>query len=111
MATKMAEISRAVPGAERKRTKLKAPATATPVPTLPLTIINAYYRWQESQGNREAAAAAGLPSSHGAQQQSQNQRNAHTEKKVSGSNGIGQGGIKQSAKYSIKHIFFLLSVC
>lgn len=109
MATKMAEISRAVPGAERKRTKLKAPATATPVPTLPLTIINAYYRWQESQGNREAAA--GLPSSHGAQQQSQNQRNAHTEKKVSGSNGIGQGGIKQSAKYSIKHIFFLLSVC
>ena len=32
-------ISLAVPGTERKRTRLKAPATATPVPTLPLTII------------------------------------------------------------------------
>ena len=35
----MAPISRAVPGTERKRTRLKAPATATPAPTLPLTII------------------------------------------------------------------------
>ena len=35
----MAPISRAEPGAERKRTRLKAPATATPAPTLPLTII------------------------------------------------------------------------
>ena len=32
-------ISRAVPGAERKRTRLKAPATATPAPMLPLTSI------------------------------------------------------------------------
>ena len=32
-------ISFAVPGIERKRTRLKAPATATPVPTLPLTIM------------------------------------------------------------------------
>ena len=32
-------ISFAVPGTLRKRTKLKAPATATPVPTLPLTIM------------------------------------------------------------------------
>ena len=30
-------ISRAVPGAERKRTRLKAPATATPAPMLPFT--------------------------------------------------------------------------
>ena len=28
-----------MPGTERKRTRLNAPATATPVPTLPLTII------------------------------------------------------------------------
>ena len=38
MAKKMLQISRALPGAERKRTRLKAPATATPVPRLPLTI-------------------------------------------------------------------------
>ena len=30
-------MSRAEPGAERKRTKLNAPATATPAPRLPLT--------------------------------------------------------------------------
>ena len=39
MARKMVPISRAVPGTERKRTNEKAPATATPAPTLPLTII------------------------------------------------------------------------
>ena len=39
MATKIAPISRAEPGADRNRTKLKAPATATPVPTFPLTIM------------------------------------------------------------------------
>lgn len=39
MATNRAAISRAEPGAERKRTRLKAPATATPVPTFPLTIM------------------------------------------------------------------------
>ena len=37
MARKMAPISRAVPGTERNRTRLKAPATATPAPMLPLT--------------------------------------------------------------------------
>ena len=37
MAKKIMAISRAVPGAERKRTSEKAPATATPAPTLPLT--------------------------------------------------------------------------
>ena len=31
------QISFAVPGTERKRTKLNAPATATPVPTFPFT--------------------------------------------------------------------------
>ena len=39
MAKKITPISRAVPGAERNRTRLKAPATATPAPTLPLTSI------------------------------------------------------------------------
>lgn len=39
IARNMAHISRAVPGTERKRTRLNAPATATPVPTLPFTII------------------------------------------------------------------------
>lgn len=37
MARNNAQISRAVPGTDRKRTRLNAPATATPVPTLPLT--------------------------------------------------------------------------
>ena len=37
MARKITPISRAVPGTERKRTRLNAPATATPAPTLPLT--------------------------------------------------------------------------
>ena len=37
MARNSTPISRAVPGAERKRTRLKAPATATPAPMLPLT--------------------------------------------------------------------------
>ena len=32
-------ISFAVPGALRKRTRLNAPATATPAPMLPLTIM------------------------------------------------------------------------
>ncbi len=39
IARNSALISRAVPGAERNRTRLNAPATATPVPTLPLTIM------------------------------------------------------------------------
>ena len=39
MARKMAPISRAEPGTDRNRTKLKAPATATPAPTLPFTIM------------------------------------------------------------------------
>ena len=39
MARNSMVISRAVPGAERKRTRLNAPATATPAPTLPLTIM------------------------------------------------------------------------
>lgn len=37
MARKIAQISRAPPGVERKRTRLNAPMTATPVPRLPLT--------------------------------------------------------------------------
>ena len=37
MARNSTPISRAVPGAERNRTRLNAPATATPVPILPLT--------------------------------------------------------------------------
>ena len=37
IAVKMAAISRAVPGTLRKRTRAKVPATATPVPMLPLT--------------------------------------------------------------------------
>ena len=37
MARKMALISRPVPGAERNRTRLNVPATATPAPMLPLT--------------------------------------------------------------------------
>ena len=39
MAVKIAPISRAVPAAERKRTREKVPATATPAPRLPLTIM------------------------------------------------------------------------
>lgn len=35
----IAQISRALPGAERKRTRLNAPITATPVPMLPFTSI------------------------------------------------------------------------
>ena len=38
-AVKIAAISRAVPGTERKRTSANVPATASPVPMLPLTII------------------------------------------------------------------------
>ena len=38
MTRKIAEMSRALPAALRKRTSEKAPATAMPVPTLPLTI-------------------------------------------------------------------------
>ena len=37
LTVKTAAISLAEPGAERKRTRLKAPATATPAPMLPLT--------------------------------------------------------------------------
>ena len=37
MARNREPISRAVPGAERNRTRPKAPATATPAPRLPLT--------------------------------------------------------------------------
>lgn len=39
MARNSAPISRAVPGTERKRTRLNVPATATPAPMLPLTIM------------------------------------------------------------------------
>ena len=39
MARKIAPISLADPGTERKRTRLNAPATATPAPRFPLTII------------------------------------------------------------------------
>ena len=39
IARKIVPISFAVPGTERKRTRLNAPATATPAPILPLTII------------------------------------------------------------------------
>ena len=38
MARKMSVISREEPGTERKRTRLNAPSTATPVPTFPLTM-------------------------------------------------------------------------
>ena len=38
MEVNTAVISRAEPGAERKRTSEKVPATATPAPMLPLTI-------------------------------------------------------------------------
>ena len=37
MARKSVVISLAVPGTERKRTRLNAPDTATPAPMLPLT--------------------------------------------------------------------------
>lgn len=57
MAMKMAPISRAEPGADRKRTRLKAPATATPAPTLPLTIM---ITTQTTAGSR-ASVAAKLP--------------------------------------------------
>ena len=39
MARKIMEISLAVPGAERNRTREKAPATAIPAPILPFTIM------------------------------------------------------------------------
>ena len=39
IAINMVQISFAEPGVERKRTRLNAPATATPVPIFPLTII------------------------------------------------------------------------
>ena len=39
IARKIVPISFAVPGTERKRTSEKAPATATPAPTLPFTIM------------------------------------------------------------------------
>ena len=39
IARKMKQMSRAEPGALRKRTSENAPATATPAPTLPLTIM------------------------------------------------------------------------
>lgn len=39
IAKKILPISRALPGTERKRTRLKAPRTAMPVPRLPLTSI------------------------------------------------------------------------
>ena len=39
MARKIRAISLAEPAAERKRTRLNAPAVATPAPTLPLTIM------------------------------------------------------------------------
>ena len=38
MTRKMAEISLALPATDRNRTREKAPATAMPVPTLPLTM-------------------------------------------------------------------------
>lgn len=39
IARKMVPISFALPGTDRKRTREKAPATATPAPTFPLTIM------------------------------------------------------------------------
>ena len=39
IARKMVPISFAVPGTERKRTSENAPATATPAPTFPFTIM------------------------------------------------------------------------
>jgi hypothetical protein len=39
IARKIVEISFAVPGTERKRTKLKAPATAIPAPSCPFTMM------------------------------------------------------------------------
>ena len=44
IARNSAQISFAVPGTERKRTRLNAPATATPVPTFPLTPKYAKYQ-------------------------------------------------------------------
>lgn len=38
IAPKRAQISLALPGAERNLTRLKAPATATPIPKFPFTI-------------------------------------------------------------------------
>ena len=38
MDRKMLTISFAVPGADRNRTRLKVPATATPAPRFPFTI-------------------------------------------------------------------------
>ena len=35
----MEAMSRALPGTDRNRMRLKAPSTATPVPRLPLTIM------------------------------------------------------------------------
>ena len=109
MATKIFEISRAVPGTERKRTRLKAPAVATPVSTFPLIII---MTTQTTAGSR-ARVTARLrllrePAGHGAQKQSKYQGDAYAEEKVPRHNGRSQCRVKQSAKYGVKYIFSLL---
>ena len=54
MAVKTAAISLALPGADRKRTREKVPATATPAPMLPLTIMITVLT---TAGSRASAAA------------------------------------------------------
>ncbi len=51
-------MSRAEPGAERNRTRLKAPATATPAPRLPLTSRDdeLHQKGQDGQGRDHGAA-------------------------------------------------------
>ena len=83
MLRKMRAISLALPEAERKRTRLKAPAVATPAPTLPFTIMMVT---QESTGSaprvvrklwenrdlREAVKAMSPPMSRATARQSKN---------------------------------------
>ena len=57
IAMKTERISFAVPGAERKRTSEKVPATATPAPMLPLTIRITV---ATTAGRRESARAKPL---------------------------------------------------
>ncbi len=101
----MAPISRAEPGAERKRTRLKAPRYRNTSPHIAVDHHDdhAYNCRQGGQSDGKTCAGPGAPQHHGAQDQADDQGCPHAQKKLSRGDHCGQFRIKNPAKESIKH--------
>ena len=90
MARNTARISRAVPGAERKRTSENVPATATPAPMLPLTISITTHTMPGSSASVTAKLLVAAARVYERDDEPQRDRRGEKEKKLPGGERAGR---------------------